>query len=237
MFGEVAREPNRRADVLRLVATSALRLAGALTETAPAEAERHARRAIAFFEPLARADAANTQARGDLGYALSVLGGALERERRRRDAVQVFARAASILEAVLAKSPTNLDNRAELAGVRRHLGDLALQRHDRGAALAFYRAAQPLLEAPDARVREGAELARLYEGLGDALVAEARATRTARARVEREVVARGWYAKAAEAWRDLASRRRLAPDEQVSQRRAVQKSDATALSDANGQAR
>src|SRR5207247_1122273 len=67
MFGEVAREPNRRADVLRLVATSALRLAGALTETAPAEAERHARRAIAFFEPLARADAANTQARGDLG--------------------------------------------------------------------------------------------------------------------------------------------------------------------------
>ncbi|PYQ42503.1 MAG: serine/threonine protein kinase [Acidobacteria bacterium] len=237
MFGEVAREPNRRADVLRLVATSALRLAGALTETAPAEAERHARRAIAFFEPLARADAANTQARGDLGYALSVLGGALERERRRRDAAEVFARAASILEAVLAKSPTNLDNRAELAGVRRHLGDLALQRHDRGAALAFYRAAQPLLEAPDARVREGAELARLYEGLGDALVAEARATRTARARVEREVVARGWYAKAAEAWRDLASRRRLAPDEQVSQRRAVQKSDATALSDANGQAR
>ncbi|MGE5124651.1 MAG: protein kinase domain-containing protein [Betaproteobacteria bacterium] len=217
---ELAAGRSAPADVPRLAALAALRIAEGLEEGSPREGETFAARAIAYLKPAVAADSSNAQTRGDLGYAELVLGQNLKRQGRRREAAEALTSGARLLEGRLAANPNSAEDHRLLGISRLELGELASARNDVRAALRSFEAARPLLEGKDVRPSSLSLLAELYADLGDADLASARAAGGVRERDARRS-RRDWYAKSAALWREIAAQRPLDPSE-AEERRKVE---------------
>jgi eukaryotic-like serine/threonine-protein kinase len=179
------------------------------------EAEVEARRALELVRPTIQAEAGDTQAGSDQGYAYLTLGDALAGQLRDAEALEAYRMAVDTYRTTLAANPRYIENRRELGFSLAGIGNLALRRRRGSDALVSYREALKELEPADIRPQATDFLAGVYLHAGDAQrLLDAHAP---------DVLA--WYKKSEAAWEERSTRQPLTPAQQILQREAIDKAN------------
>ncbi|HEX7795652.1 MAG TPA: tetratricopeptide repeat protein, partial [Vicinamibacterales bacterium] len=179
------------------------------------EAEVEARRALELVRPTIQAEAGDTQAGSDQGYAYLTLGDVLAGQLRDTEALEAYRMAVDTYRTALAANPRYIENRRELGFSLAGIGNLALRRRRASDALSSYLEALKELEPPDIRPQASDVLAGVYLHAGDAQKQlDGHAP---------DVLA--WYKKSEAAWEERSTRQPLTPAQQILQREAIDKAN------------
>ncbi len=220
VFDEMKRTSPPLPGSARLAAFAQLRIGEGLRYSDPRSAEAAIRAVLPPLEATQAADRMNAQARFDVGYAYSLLGSVIAGQRRTAEAVRVLESAVDHIRRGLADNPHYTDARRDFGLALFWLGGAHLDGGQFTRAIAAFRDALRLLEAPDLQPRARSEIAEMYQLLGDA---HAGLSRTAGAdeRPEAREAARESYRKSAEAWAAVSATRPLSAREIASEQKAL----------------
>lgn len=176
-------------------------------------------KAIEQQKRLAAADPANVQIRFDIATSYANLSDNYLQMKRLDDAATSIREAIRIFSEALARNPDYLQSQGNLGGTYITYAEILLAKRDANGALGNYRKALSILEREPLRRAQTKSLANAYEGMGNAHLLRAKASKQA----EHFKEARGWYQKSLDLWRALDEQGKVASADKTTPGKIAQK--------------